>query len=134
MADTRELYRDCPSSDNIIYSYGGATSPMLFHKWCNKSCFNTQGWTAMINQDTSSLDDCIDLCAAYNLLLDQTTVIDSDSSANSSVCNAVCWRWNPEDQDWPGHCFGYMSLNVSGHWNISRDSECDSAGWINQYF
>lgn len=133
-ADGRTLYRDCPSSDDMVYTYGGVSNPMLFRKFCGRSCFNTQGTTAMINQDTDSLDDCIDLCASYNLLLNQTQIISNDTSAGKSVCSAVCWRWSPRNPDWPGHCFGYASVNVSGHFNVSEERQCDSAAWMNQYF
>lgn len=130
-AGDRTLYRDCPSSNDTVYTYGGASSPMLFRKWCGMACWNTQGVTAMVNEDTDSLDSCINLCASYNLVLDQTGLISNRSSAGRSVCSAVCWRWNPQDPDWPGHCFGYASLNVSGHFNVSEASNCDSAGWMN---
>jgi hypothetical protein len=130
----RPIYRDCPSSNDTVYTYGGSGAPMYFRKWCGLSCYNTQGWTAMINQDTDSLDDCIDLCASYNLLLNQTQIISNSSSAGHSVCNSVCWRWSPRDPDWPGHCFGFTAGNVSGHFNLSSEAICDSAGWMNQYF
>ena len=56
---SRTLYRDCPSSNNTVYSYGSSTSPMLFRKWCGMACWNINGWAAMVNQDTDSLDDCM---------------------------------------------------------------------------
>lgn len=88
----------------------------------------------MVNRNTSSLNDCINLCPAYNILLNKTDMISSQSSSNRSVRNTVCSHWNPRDPDWPGHCFGFTSLNVSGHWNISEAAECNSAGCVNQSF
>jgi hypothetical protein len=80
-----------------------------------------------VNQATSNLNDCINLCAAYN-------EINVTKSTASKVCSSVCWRNGFVNDDWPGQCFGYAGNNdsYSGGYNLQADVTCDSAIWINE--
>jgi hypothetical protein len=79
-----------------------------------------------VNQPTSNLNDCINLCAAWN----ENNV--TQSNANQ-VCSAVCWRNGFTNDDYPGQCFGFGSVNASsGVFNIETSTTCDSAAWINE--
>jgi hypothetical protein len=121
------LLRDCPSSNNTLYSVD-IGSVLYFRKLCNLSYRNSLGESAMIDSPTSSLNDCIDLCAAYNV--QNSTEI---ANGTSNVCNAVCWRNTFSDGDeFPGSCFDYTTLNSSSTFNVQDETICDSAAWINQ--
>ncbi|KAK3667324.1 hypothetical protein LTR22_001840 [Elasticomyces elasticus] len=65
---TTTLVRDCPSSNDTIYSSGSSEEPMLFRKFCGVNLFHVGGNDALaVNRATQSLNECIDLCAAFNI-------------------------------------------------------------------
>lgn len=127
---TSTILRDCPSSNNTLYSYGATDDPMEFRKICGLSYLNSQqASSGAVNQLSTSLDDCINICAAYNVQ-NRTEIADG----SSFVCNAVCWRNGFVDDDFPGQCFGYATQNSSGEFVVAQQAKCDSAAWINQSF
>jgi len=83
----------------------------------------------VVNTPTESLNDCIALCDAYNVL-NRTEI----KSGTSNICNAVCWRSTIIGDDFPGQCFGTTTTNSSGAFVYTGDSKCDSAALINQSF
>ena len=80
------------------------------------------------------LDDCIDMCALYNVLN-----YDNIVGNTWEACNAVCWRNNDNNNDQPGRCWGWQTMNSSSRngwvvqWSGLGDVICDSAGWIDQF-
>jgi hypothetical protein len=116
------LARDCPSSNDTLYNANGA----LFRKMCSNSLLNANSQN-VVNQPTNSLNDCINLCAGYNL--SNKTAI---AAGQNTVCNVVCWRATIEGDDFPGVCFGFATQNSTGGFVPSGDTRCDSAAWINQ--
>lgn len=104
---------------------------MSFRKLCGLSYPNDLGNT-LVNVATNSLNDCINLCAAYNVQ------IRADIKAGKAdVCNAVCWRNTFVNNEFPGQCFGYMSKNnrTGGDgFAVQKEAICDSAAWVNQDF
>jgi hypothetical protein len=122
------LLRDCPSSNNTLYSID-IGSVMSFRKLCNLSYQNALNGSAMVNEPTTSLDDCIDLCAAYN-----AQNMNQIATGTDSVCNAVCWRNTFVNDEFPGQCFGYTTQNSSNAFIVNSEAICDSAAWINQTF
>lgn len=123
------LLRDCPSSNNTLYTVD-IGSVIYFRKICNLSYRNSLGEFAVVDTATTSLNDCIDRCAAYNVQ-NSTEIADG----TSSVCNAVCWRNTFTDGDeFPGTCFGYTTQNSSNAFVVQSETICDSAAWINQEF
>jgi hypothetical protein len=123
---TTTLLRDCPSSNNTLYSVD-IGSVMTFRKICNLSYQNSLNTFAVVDAPTSSLDDCINLCAAYNVQ-NKTEI----AAGESNVCNAVCWRNTFVNDDFPGQCFGYTTQNSSNAFIVNPEAKCDSAAWINQ--
>ncbi|KFX92836.1 hypothetical protein V490_05145 [Pseudogymnoascus sp. VKM F-3557] len=124
------LLSDCPSSNNTLYNIDiGAI--MSFRKLCGLSYPNDLGST-LVNVASKSLNDCINLCAAYNVQ------IRADIKAGKApVCNAVCWRNTFVDNEFPGQCFGYTSNRQSSggeSFAVQKESICDSAAWVNQDF
>ncbi|KAK6430766.1 hypothetical protein LTR95_013073 [Oleoguttula sp. CCFEE 5521] len=101
---TSTLLRDCPSSNNTLYSYPSPDVPMVFRKFCEKAMYAIAG-TFEINQRTSSLDECIGLCAEYNVQ-NKAEI----AKSQSPICNAVCWRNGNAPNDFPGQCFSEWSL------------------------
>ncbi|OBT43101.1 hypothetical protein VE00_05535 [Pseudogymnoascus sp. WSF 3629] len=124
------LLSDCPSSNNTLYSVD-IGSVMSFRKICGLSYPNDLGST-VVNVATKSLNDCINLCAAYNVQ------IRADIKAGkAAVCNAVCWRNTFDNNEFPGQCFGYTSKRqaVGGEgFAVQKEPICDSAAWVNQDF
>ncbi|KAJ3478282.1 hypothetical protein NLG97_g8621 [Lecanicillium saksenae] len=121
---TQTLYRDCPSSNNTIYNALGS-NVYQFRKICSRS-FN-QPKANVVNHVAKSLDDCIDLCVAYNIK-NRTEI----AAGGSSPCNSVCWRNRADDPDWPGQCFGSTIFNSTAGFQIKDETICDSGAWINQ--
>ncbi|KAI1866341.1 uncharacterized protein JN550_007729 [Neoarthrinium moseri] len=123
---TKTLLRDCPSSNNTIYTSPG--TDQQFRKLCNNRFLGTG--QNIINRPVTSLNDCIDACTMYNL--------DAEADIRNKkrvVCSGVCWR-NTFNTDFPGQCFTYpLAPNTTdGDFTIStaaKDIECDSAAWIN---
>jgi hypothetical protein len=127
------LLRDCPSSNNTLYDVTHGDAKMSFRKDCETSIVAIKGSSAFRGTVVQSLNDCIDLCAAYNI--NNKTQI---ASGSSSVCNSVCWRNTFEKiNDLPGGmCFGFTAQNSSGSIQYTQPAEtrCDSAALINQAF
>lgn len=124
---TQTLYRDCPSSNNTIFK-GLGSNDYQFRKFCNAS-FHWAGGD-VINARAGSLNECINMCAAYNI--NNASAI---ADRKSSICNGVCWRNSIKDPDWPGQCFGSTFQNSSDSgFPMAPETICDSAAWINQHF
>lgn len=120
------LYRDCPSSNNSLYSIQYSSTTYEFRKLCNMQFVNANQPNNRVGQPASSLNDCVNLCASWN----ENNVTKGNAD---QVCSAVCWRYGFLDDDMPGQCFGYTTTNVSsGVFNVRTDAICDSAVWINQ--
>ena len=66
---------------------------------------------------TTTLDDCIGLCAAYDEA-NKTSI----AGGADYVCNAVCWRNGFVNDDYPG----------TGSFQTTGQSICDGAGWSDQ--
>jgi hypothetical protein len=115
------LYPDCPSSNNTVYTVANSDS-FLFRKFCGDALVNTDDGFSSVNEQTASLDACIDLCVAYNVK-EQSNI----TSGASPICNSVCWRATIQDDDFPGQCFGFRSTNSSSEFVFSGDNKCDSA-------
>lgn len=148
---TSTLYRDCPSSNNTLYSVTFGSDEYTYRKYCSMSLVDDG--TTVVNEPTTNLNSyvsltfllpilllskltylnvshsCINLCAVYNL--QNATEI---ASGDSQPCNAVCWRNGFVDDEFPGQCFGSTTQNSStGGFNFDSDEIiCDAAGWINQ--
>ena len=120
------LLSDCPSSNNTIYS--PADSGMGFRKLCRASFLNSNS-PNVVSQQAASLDECIDMCAGYDIT-NRTAI----AAGSSTVCNAVCWRATIEGDDYPGVCFGFTTQNSTGQFSVQADTRCNSAAWINQSF
>ncbi|TVY45587.1 hypothetical protein LSUB1_G000947 [Lachnellula subtilissima] len=123
------LLRDCPSSNNTLYGISLGQTTMNFRKMCGKTFLNINSASNenSVNQKASSLDSCINLCAAYNV-----QSASSIASGHNQVCNAVCWRNSLDNDDYPGNCFGFTTQNSSNAFMVSDQSFCDSAAWIDQ--
>ncbi|OAR02267.1 hypothetical protein LLEC1_03539 [Akanthomyces lecanii] len=124
VSPTQTLYRDCPSSNNTIYNAVGS-STYQFRKICGRSF--KQPPVNVVNQAVASLNDCIDLCAAFNV--NNKTEI---AAGKSSPCNSVCWRNSASDPDFPGQCFGSTIFNSTAGFQTRDEVICDSGAWINQ--
>ncbi|OQO10867.1 hypothetical protein B0A48_04168 [Cryoendolithus antarcticus] len=126
---TSTLLRDCPSSNNTLYSYPSPEAPMVFRKFCEKAMYAIAG-TFEINQRTASLDECIGLCAEYNVQ-NKAQI----AKSQSPICNAVCWRNGNAPNDFPGQCFSWQTTNSSdGNFAFGAGNpiNCDSGTLINQ--
>jgi hypothetical protein len=127
---TSSILRDCPSSNDTIYDVTLGDTKMSFRKECEISLVNANGNENAVIKVVPSLNDCIDLCAAYNI--NNRTQI---AAGTSKICNTVCWR-NTYDKnnDWAGGmCFGFASQNSSGtfRYRLPAETRCDSAVMIN---
>jgi hypothetical protein len=127
---TSTILRDCPSANNTVYSILTGSSTMRFRKLCSNTFLGVRGVPNAVNTVVASLDDCIDLCAAYNLT-NRTRI----AAGTDSVCNAVCWR-NTFDKsnDWEGgRCFGFLTQNATSDGETvfkakaPAEERCDSA-------
>jgi hypothetical protein len=120
------LYRDCPSANDSLYSVQYSSATYEFRKMCNMQFTNNIENANWVDNPVTSLNDCINLCAAWN----ENNVTKSNAD---QVCSAVCWRYGFAGDDFPGQCFGFASVNSSsGGFNVQTDATCDSAAWINQ--
>ncbi|KAF1915940.1 hypothetical protein BDU57DRAFT_210898 [Ampelomyces quisqualis] len=127
------LFRDCPSSNDTLYDVVTGETKMTFRKECSISFVNANGIQSNFGKPVNSLNDCIDLCAAYNIS-NKTQI----AAGTNRICNSVCWR-NTFDKinDWPGGmCFGFTSQNSSGtfRYRTPAETRCDSAALINQEY
>jgi hypothetical protein len=127
------ILRDCPSSNGTLYDVTLGDTKMSFRKACDISFVNVNGIDNAYGKPVKSLNECIDLCAAFNI--NNKTQI---AAGTSRICNAVCWR-NTFDKinDWPGGmCFGFTSQNSSGtfRYKLPAETRCDSAALINQAY
>ena len=130
---TATLLRDCPASNNSLYTIQfGSRSAQEFRKSCSSSFLNADYGVGSlygsnsVNIFTTSLDNCINVCASFNAF---------NVTANSALppCSAVCWRNGFGNNEFPGQCFGYTTANNSGGFILNyTETICDSAAWINQ--
>lgn len=82
----------------------------------------------VVNQRTTSLDDCIDLCASYNVQ-DETQI----KSGSKLKCNTVCW-WNGNNA-YPGECYGYTTTQNTSDVSVAiANPICDTGTWLNPTF
>ena len=125
---TTTLYPDCPSSNDTIYRAAN-NDAYLYRKICGDAYLNADNGFPSVNEQSRSLDACINLCTAYNIA-EHADI----ASGAKPVCNAVCWRATIENDDYPGQCFGFRTQNSSSDFVLSGDNRCDSAAWINQSF
>lgn len=125
---TQTLYRDCPSSNDTIYQ--ALDSPSFkFRKTCAGYYVGGTNPDAPVNRPAASLNDCLDMCATYNI----NNKADIHSG-KSKPCNVACWRNSPTDSEWPGQCFGGAVYNSSeGAVTLTNETKCDSGHWINQH-
>nr|OQO27205.1 hypothetical protein B0A51_05089 [Rachicladosporium sp. CCFEE 5018] len=127
---TSTLLRDCPSSNNTLYAYPSPDAPMVFRKFCEKAMFAIAG-TFEINQRTSSLDECIGLCAEYNVQ-NKAQI----AKSQSPICNAVCWRNVTRPTTSPGSVLVSWQTTNSSDGNFAFGAgnpiNCDSGTLINQ--
>lgn len=130
------LLRDCPSSNNTLYSVTYGSTSYQFRKLCNDAYLNVNGVSAPVQGVVKSLDECINKCAIYNQ--NNRTEIEA---GRDPVCNSVCWRNTFDSRnDWEGgHCFGFTTSNstVDGQtqFRITGTGDiCDSAALIDQEF
>ncbi|KAF2122690.1 hypothetical protein BDV96DRAFT_561209 [Lophiotrema nucula] len=128
---TATLLRDCPSSNNTLYDVDyGSEEPLIFRKYCVSGLRHDINGRDVLNEPTKSLNDCIQTCADYNDR-NKTEI----ASGESQVCNAVCWRSDEEIENInqiPGQCFGYTTINTTAGAQVTNETLCDSAIWINQ--
>jgi hypothetical protein len=127
------IFRDCPSSNDTLYDVVTGETKMTFRKECSISFVNANGIQSNFGKPVKSLNDCIDMCAAYNIS-NKTQI----AAGTNRLCNSVCWR-NTFDKinDWPGGmCFGFTSQNSSGtfRYRMPAETRCDSAALINQEY
>jgi len=124
------LLRDCPASNNSVYSVSLGEHKQQFRKLCSAWFINDPN-KLVISKPTTDLNDCINLCASFN--------VENDTSPDltHSPCTGVCWRNrfiddNHLDDDHPGYCFGFPRLgNTSDGFNIDyTETRCDSAALI----
>ncbi|KAE9367949.1 hypothetical protein N431DRAFT_416937 [Stipitochalara longipes BDJ] len=130
------LLRDCPSSNNTLLTVSpNPSNPQTFRKLCSTSFIKAASVPItenVVDTPTTSLNDCIGLCASYNE--NNKTSINGGADY---VCNAVCWRNGFVNDDNPGHCFGFTTANSTDSlgteaFDTTADGECDGAGWIDQ--
>ncbi|KAG8158337.1 hypothetical protein KVR01_012098 [Diaporthe batatas] len=125
------LYRDCPANSNAVYT-SDAMQSWVWRKYCDNTTFVSakpgQQW---INAFSNDLDGCIDMCVESNI--ERGSEI---AAGYEDPCNAVCWRNGFENDDHPGQCFGFTTVNVTdkGGFQFQDDWRCDSAGLISQNY
>ncbi|KAI8938334.1 hypothetical protein NX059_005985 [Plenodomus lindquistii] len=131
------ILRDCPSSNNTIYSVTTGDTIMQFRKACEVSYLNANGMANSVGGVTKTMDDCINLCAAYNIS-NRTQI----AQGKNRVCNSICWRNTFDSRnDWAGgQCFGFTTQNTTSNgesvwrYNMPAETRCDSAALMNQEF
>ncbi len=120
------LSRDCPGSNGTIFtaSYSPPQTYIKHCSWIYDSKFYTEG--NAFSHDASTLDQCIELCAAYNIL---------NATGPLGYCTTVGWRTDLT-QEFGGMCFGnYGVVGAQGGQAAvgGRNIPADSAlylGWI----
>ncbi|KAF2846093.1 hypothetical protein T440DRAFT_472093 [Plenodomus tracheiphilus IPT5] len=134
---TSTILRDCPSSNNSIYSVTAGDTIMQFRKVCELSYLNINGIDNSVGGVTQTLNECINRCAAYNI--SNRTQIEQ---GENRICNSVCWRNTFDSRnDWAGgQCFGFTTQNTTSNgesvWRYRTPAEtrCDSAALMNQEY
>jgi hypothetical protein len=128
------ILRDCPSANDTIYDVTLGDTKMSFRKECEISIVSVKTNANAVVKVVPSLNDCINLCAAYNI--NNRTRI---AAGTDNLCNSVCWR-NTFDKsnDWAGGmCFGFTTQNTTSgaiRYKLPAETRCDSAIMINQPF
>lgn len=132
---TATIIRDCPSSNNSVYSVTTGKAVMQFRKTCEMSYLNVNGDDFSYARVVSTLNECIDLCAAYNI-----NSRDQIQLGKDRICNAVCWRNTFKNNETGGQCYGYTTQNVTTdgkstwRYGIPPETKCDGAALMNQEF
>lgn len=110
---TLTLSRDCPGSNGTTVVTNDVP-PQPFIKHCSWLYKTTP--FVLFGEVTSTLDDCIELCAAYTLL------------NGTSNCSWAAWRTDVT-LELPGYCFGYNNSIEAGTGEPASgpDGSCDSA-------
>jgi hypothetical protein len=129
------LLRDCPSSNNTLYTVSpSASNPQTFGEICGVAFVKAASIPITENVvliQTATLDDCIGLCSAYNEA-NKTSI----AGSADYVCNAVCWLNGFVNDDFPGTCFGFTTTNSTGSgtgsFQTTEQSIRDGAVWIDQ--
>ena len=137
IAASATLLRDCDSSNNSIYSTTLGDTSFSFRKLCSNSFTNVNGIDSVVGKQVNTLNDCINLCATYNVA-NKTQI----QSGQNRICNTVCWRntGDPINDAAPGFCFGFTTQNITINGqtefkiNSPAETRCDSAGLMNQDF
>jgi hypothetical protein len=132
---TATILRDCPSSNNSLYTVNSNGMTHQFRKACDATFVNAHGSDAMVVQSFASLNECITECAQFNFR--NATEIKLGTSRR---CNSVCWRNDVTKRDkWPGgQCFGWTTSNgTTGdfQYQATKDPKlpstiCDSAALV----
>ena len=107
---TLTLSRDCPSSNGTTVITNDVP-PQRFVKNCNWIYRPTDG--NIFDAVVSTLDACIGLCAAWNVV---------NGTGDLGNCTDVAWRTDM-GQEWPGRCWG----NIGGQSGLGQ-STSDSNG------
>ncbi|MCJ1409995.1 hypothetical protein MMC19_004080 [Ptychographa xylographoides] len=124
---TSTLLRDCPSSNDTTLTVTLGAASLSFLKNCSTAYSASKSVNEnFVNQPTTSLDDCIALCAQWNINDHVST------SGEPQTCDAVCWRNGFAGDDYPGQCFGFAVAVEGDSAATANDTRCDSALWINQ--
>lgn len=124
------LTRSCPPNSDSSYkmNYTAAGSEgnpsQKFKVYCSWVFDYVQTNTSgTFSTEASSLEDCIDRCAAFNTLY---------KNESSPPCATVAWRWAP-DVDYFGYCWGGYPPVRGQDWsmgrniNVTDDAPADSA-------
>jgi hypothetical protein len=129
---TATILRDCPSSNNSLYTVNSSGMTQQFRKVCNAIFVNAVGSDAMVMLPFATLNDCIAQCARFNF--NHRSEIKLGTSPR---CNSVCWRNDVTKRDrWPGgQCFGWTTSNgTTGDYQYRATEDpklpstiCDSA-------
>lgn len=110
---------------------------MQFRKTCERSYLNANGDDFAYARVTLDLNECINLCAAYNI-----NNRDQIQQGKNRICNSVCWRnsFGAKNDETGGQCYGYTTQNVTSNgesawrYRIPVETKCDGAALMNQEF
>ena len=114
---TLTLSRDCPGSNGTTIVTNDIPR-QSFIKNCNWVYRNLDPYVDTFKAVTSTLDACISLCAAYNVL---------NGTGPSGKCTAVEWHWDVSES-LAGYCFGNWDSEVGkgepalGGMNVPADA------------
>ncbi|MCJ1441590.1 MAG: hypothetical protein MMC23_002079 [Stictis urceolatum] len=121
---TQTFVSDCPSSNNTIYSIKQDGNTLNYHKVCAADIGNDPNKHISIHQTTSSLDECIKLCANPPL---------NAQGNGRDPCSGVCWRNAEFHNVGVGFCFGFVVQGATLQNDYMANFQapyCDSAVFI----